>query len=412
MTDVHGRVYSGILHLISLSMIRRFALLGLAVALSVPFITHAADDTTSDITLKSGEETHGIFTPFSDTAPGTIGSIAIGDLGGDGVEEILVGAGAGMPPTIAVFRQDGSRIGSFLAYDAAFTRGVNVAVCDVDGDGANDIVTGAKFGGGPHVRVFDAMGNATHGFFAYDTAFRGGVNVSCGDLDHDGTAEIITGAGLSGGPHIKVMDANGYLYTEIFNGSATANTGAYVAAKDDAVYAVAMAGTDNAVRMYRMDQNALIAEQTVTDITRDVLSTTATFADGTVAIADTTSDLAADTSSKYIKVDVSEQRLTAYEYGVEVNTFLISSGTYTHPTPYGKTPITAKLPVHQYGGIDYWYPNVKWNMRFRPHYYIHTAYWHNNFGQRMSHGCINVRLDDADWIYHWADIGTSVEIIP
>lgn len=393
-------------------MIRRFALLGLALLLCVPRTTQAADDTTSDVTVKNGDIMVHTFTPFADTTPGTIGSIAVGDLGNDGVEEILVGAGAGMPPTVAVFRQDGSSIGSFLAYDAAFTRGVNVTVCDVDGDGANDIVTGAKFGGGPHVRVFDSMGNATHGFFAYDTTFRGGVNVACGDLDHDGSAEIITGAGLSGGPHIKVFTANGALVSEVFNGSAAQNTGTYVAVEDDAVYAVAIAGVETAVRTYRMDRRVLVAEQTVTDMSRDALFTTATLHDDTVVTADVTSDLAADTSSKYIKVDVSEQRLTAYEYGVEVNTFLISSGTYAYPTPYGKTPITAKLPTHDYGGTNYWYPNVKWNLRFRPHYYIHTAYWHNNFGHRMSHGCINTRLEDADWIYHWADIGTAVEIVP
>lgn len=392
-------------------MLRRFLFLFLLAFGLSPAFAHAATSTTSDVTLTNSAGTVVTFTPFT-TAPGTIGSIAVGDLGDDGVEEILVGAGLGMEPIVAVFRQNGSPIGSFLAYDAAFTRGVNVAVCDVDGDGENDIVTGAKFGGGPHVRVFDAMGNARHGFFAYDTAFRGGVNVACGDLDNDGTAEIITGAGLSGGPHIKVFSANGFLLTELFDGSAAQNTGVYVSVDDDAVHAATMAGADTAVRTYRMEHDALVAEQTVTDMTRDTLFTTATLGDGMTVTADVTSDLAADTSSKYIKVDVSEQRLYAYEYGVEVQTFLISSGTYAYPTPYGKTAITAKLPVHQYGGVGYWYPNVKWNMRFRPHYYIHTAYWHNNFGHRMSHGCINMKLEEAEWMYHWAEIGTAVEIIP
>ena len=53
---------------------------------------------------------------------------------------------------------------------------------------------------------------------------------------------------------------------------------------------------------------------------------------------------------------------------------------------------------------------IKWNLRFKPRYYIHTAYWHNNFGHRMSHGCINTREADAEWIYHWAEIGTPVVI--
>jgi lipoprotein-anchoring transpeptidase ErfK/SrfK len=59
---------------------------------------------------------------------------------------------------------------------------------------------------------------------------------------------------------------------------------------------------------------------------------------------------------------------------------------------------------------NYSLPDVKWNMRFRNHYYIHSAYWHNNFGQPMSHGCVNTSIPDAEWIYSWADVGTTVEI--
>ena len=393
-------------------MIRGFLFLALLISFITPLHVRAADTTEHVITITSGASIVTSFAPFADTAPGTIGSIASGDLGEDGINEILVGAGAGMQPTVAVFRQDGSFVGSFLAYDAAFTRGVNVAVCDVDGDGINEILTGAKFGGGPHVRVFDAMGNPLYGFFAYASDFRGGVNVACGDIDHDGNDDIVTGAGLSGGPHIKAFTADGYLLAEVFYGSASENTGAYVDIDDDVVLAAPMGGATYTVGIFTWTEGVLKHTSTTADITRETLFTTAVLEDDMIATADITTDLFHDTSPRYIVVDISDQRLTAYSYGVEVNSFLISSGTYAYPTPLGKTTVTAKLPTHDYGGIGYWLPDVAWNLRFRPHYYIHSAYWHNNFGHRMSHGCINTRLEDAEWIYHWADVGTAVEIVP
>ena len=102
---------------------------------------------------------------------------------------------------------DGSELASFLAYDPAFSGGVRVAAADVNGDGLADIITGAGPGGGPHVRVVDgATLMPIHDFFAYDPAFVGGVAVAAGDVTGDGLADIITGAGPGGGPHVRVVD--------------------------------------------------------------------------------------------------------------------------------------------------------------------------------------------------------------
>jgi lipoprotein-anchoring transpeptidase ErfK/SrfK len=77
----------------------------------------------------------------------------------------------------------------------------------------------------------------------------------------------------------------------------------------------------------------------------------------------------------------------------------------------------AKLLWHDYvwsygpnNPNNYNIPNVKYNLRFRNHYYIHSAYWHNNFGNRMSHGCVNAPYDGAEWAYNWAEVGTPVEV--
>jgi FG-GAP repeat len=100
-----------------------------------------------------------------------------------------------------------AELGGFFAYHPAFPGGVSVAVGDVTGDGVGDLITGAGPGGGPHVRVWSLVGSdlvEVAGFFAYDPAFPGGVFVAAGDVTGDGVAELITGAGPGGGPHVRV----------------------------------------------------------------------------------------------------------------------------------------------------------------------------------------------------------------
>ena len=102
-------------------------------------------------------------------------------------------------------------IGGFFAYNPAFPGGVSVAAGDVDGDGRADIITGAGPGGGPHVRVWSGADfHEIGGFFAYDPAFTGGVCVAAGDVNDDGRADIITGAGPGGGPHVRVWNATNF----------------------------------------------------------------------------------------------------------------------------------------------------------------------------------------------------------
>ncbi|HUR55446.1 MAG TPA: FG-GAP-like repeat-containing protein, partial [Gemmataceae bacterium] len=122
-------------------------------------------------------------------------------------EIFAVGAANGGAPRVDVFNGTGRLLYSFFAFDGSFRGGVHVAVGDVTGDGIPDIVAGAGYGGAPHVKVFDGRTAAVvASFFAYDDSARGGVNVAVGDVTGDGRPDVITGAGPDGGPHVGVFD--------------------------------------------------------------------------------------------------------------------------------------------------------------------------------------------------------------
>ena len=126
-------------------------------------------------------------------APGFKGSasIAFGDINGDGRAEIITGAGSGGGPQVRVFSLTGKPLLNFFAYDKNFRGGVNVAAGDINGDGRAEIITGAGPGGGPQVRIFDARGLVLSSFFAYEQSFRNGINV--GFSLQSGQPEIAVG---------------------------------------------------------------------------------------------------------------------------------------------------------------------------------------------------------------------------
>ncbi len=135
-------------------------------------------------------------------------SLAIGNFDGINKSSIVVGALAGGGPQVRIFDINTRPVGGFYAYDQAFTGGVEVAAGDLDGDGEDEIVTGAGPGGGPHVRMFDKRGVSLGGFFAFDRGFRGGIDVATADLDGDGLAEIIVAPGI-GESVVRVFDQAG-----------------------------------------------------------------------------------------------------------------------------------------------------------------------------------------------------------
>jgi lipoprotein-anchoring transpeptidase ErfK/SrfK len=94
--------------------------------------------------------------------------------------------------------------------------------------------------------------------------------------------------------------------------------------------------------------------------------------------------------------------MTAYEGNTPVFETLVSTGLPNTPTVAGRFRIYLKLSATDMAGPGYYLPDVPYTMYFHRGYALHGTYWHHNFGQPMSHGCVNLRTEDAKWLFDWA----------
>ena len=112
----------------------------------------------------------------------------------------------------------------------------------------------------------------------------------------------------------------------------------------------------------------------------------------------------------WIDVDLSIQRLYAFEGLKIVDTFVVSTGTIYYPTVTGQFRVQTKLEKTDMSGRDYNVKDVPSVMYFYQGYAIHGVYWHDYFGIRASHGCVNMRVNEARWLFDWAPLNTIVNI--
>jgi hypothetical protein len=418
-----------------------------------------------------------------------IGSLVVTDTGTDGTEETIVGSGPGMEPLVSVHRADGTKIFRFSAFVKKMRQGVNVAVGDLDGDGIPEIIAAPRFGGSPTVRVFTNFGkpktkSATvtpvkQEFNAFDIANTSGLSITACDTDADGKAEIIAAEGPNGTGEVRVYKADGTLLqsfrpfdttraphginvacgdlfgtgranivvaeatqgsrVEILNAMDPTQVktpidafeesfvgGVNIAVGSDEgqpIVLVSVAGAGTSVVKYFSPAGVHLKNKTIFEATFEggVLAATGHTKEGTAYLAAApTSPLYSPGKSveKLAEVDLAEQRMYAWENNLLQRTYLISSGLKSTPTPPGDYKVIIKPLFVDYTKVygpndprNYDFPNTRWNLMFRPHYYIHTAWWHNDFGRPRSHGCVNTYADDAEWIYNWAPIGTRVNIV-
>lgn len=119
-------------------------------------------------------------------------------------------------------------------------------------------------------------------------------------------------------------------------------------------------------------------------------------------------DQARAQGEKWIEVSLNDQMLYAWDGDRLANRFLISSGVRPHPTVTGLFRIWARTVSQTMDGGDrasgtyYNLPNVPWVQYFYHGFAFHGTYWHSNFGTPMSHGCVNLTIEDAEWLFNWA----------
>jgi LysM repeat protein len=119
---------------------------------------------------------------------------------------------------------------------------------------------------------------------------------------------------------------------------------------------------------------------------------------------------AENAGGKRFLVVLSQQRLYAYDGDQMVRTTLISSGVAAYPTVIGTFHIYARYTSARMVGPGYNLPNVPYVMYFYQGYGLHGTYWHHNFGTPMSHGCVNMPTDEAEWAFNWSTYGTPVVV--
>jgi len=175
--------------------------------------------------------------------------VAVADVNGDGVPDLITAPGPGTTSLIQVFDgRNGERIMAFEAYESTFTGGVFITAADLDNDGYAEILTSPDQGGGPRVRIFQPVRGgglqSSPGVYAdffgiEDPNFRGGARLSVGDINGDGIPDLLIGAGFGGGPRVAVFNGATLnrarpekLFADFFIFEQTLRNGVYLSAGD------------------------------------------------------------------------------------------------------------------------------------------------------------------------------------
>lgn len=117
-------------------------------------------------------------------------------------------------------------------------------------------------------------------------------------------------------------------------------------------------------------------------------------------------------NARWIDIDLSEQRLNAWEGETLVFSAAVSTGRSGEPTPTGVYAVQSKVEKAWMKGETYDIPNVPYAMFYSGNYAIHGAYWHESFGSPVSSGCINLPIEQAAWLFNWSEVGTPVVVEP
>ncbi|MFA6227970.1 MAG: L,D-transpeptidase family protein [Patescibacteria group bacterium] len=406
----------------------------------LPVAAAAADPVKPEVRIFNWRGTlQKSFTVFGDGYASSIDLAAA--KGGKEEPIIIVSAGGGNQPLVEEYGVDGIKRYEFLAYAETFRGGVYVSAADLDADGQIEVVTGAGYTGGPHVRVWRGD-QPLYSFFPFDSKDRKGVKVLAADLGHDNQSEILAFSNYNSPAELLFLGNDGHQIksfkpdwlTDYFSGL-NAVVGDF---NGDGVKEIAVAGgSGNPAEVYILGQdNKIISTITIGDANyhggfnlaagdvngdgRDELVVGLSFSgsdwvsvydssgkrlsdfmaygwDGfdrgvKVAMTDTNNDGLAEIitvperigelksrSYKFITVNLADQLLTYWQDGKWLGDFLVSTGKASTPTPTGEYNIYLKRPKVTMS----WYygPANPWN------YFLPNVPWVASFkGPYTIHG--------------------------
>jgi hypothetical protein len=281
--------------------------------------------------------------------------VAHGDFNGDGVADLVVGAGPGRIALVQVLDgQTGAPLFSVQPFETTFTGGVFVAAGDLNGDGVPELVITPDQGGGARVQVYNGVGFGKIADFLgiTDPSFRGGARAGVGDLNGDGIGDLVVSAGFLGGPRVAVWDGISVragnptkLFNDVFVFEDTLRNGAFVtiadADGDGFGDLIAGAGPGGAPRVRALSGRALLESNSVFQIGSFFTGNPANRDGVPIALTDFEGDGLADLLTGIGEPDqsaVADAPVTATIY---------QANALTQPTP---SPLDTLLPFPGFGG--------------------------------------------------------------
>ncbi len=369
-------------------------------------------------------------------------NIAVADLGGDGDEEYIVGAGSNGGPQVEIYTADGTKVRSFFVFNKTTKAGVNIAAGDLDNDGKAEIVVAPQLGYAPTVEVYDGNGKLKTQFYAFEKAYSGGVRIAVMAARNGQSGKIIAASGLGRDMEVRIFDLSGQAaiksyfpygkktgdgvtvaagYSEVIGepvviiGGAAGKkpmvqvyglntrkvqryflaykvkmrSGLWVGYKNDTIVTGPNLGGGPDIRVY--DLNTLILEQQVSVFESNYrggvrVALTSTGAPVVTSASQPDDQVVGAGKGKRIEVDLSEQKLRMIENGRVISIRTISTGKWSTPTPTGEFKTRNKIVTaysKPYGlYMEYW-------MAFSADgsYGVHSLpYWRLANGGRLYEG--------------------------
>lgn len=380
---------------------------------------------------ENGDFTGYSFFPFHPDGRSGV-DVAMADTDGDGLDELITSQLYDGQAWVKVYEFDAAKTirAEFIAFSTSFEGGAHVAGCDINGDGKAEVLVGSNIGSSGHVRGFDGSGNYM-GFdlFPFESSYKGGSDVACANVDGGAEEEVVVGRSFMDTAQVKVYkgDSSRRVIGDFvaYDAGHKEGVNVYGGDTDSDGYDEIIVGTNGNGPQIK------VFEAYGQFLGYSTLAYQSDFRGGVnVAYGNVNGSGGGEVLTmpgrrvwegrpvrKYIEVSLSKQRLYAYENGRKVREFPISSGVARFGTPVGDFEIQRrKVSTRmrwEYGPNhpdNYDIPGVPHVQYFNGPYALHGAFWHNNFGRPMSHGCVNLPLNEARWLYSWADYGDKVFI--